>query len=125
MSTNNNKYEQEEIIDEDDYEYDENIMVLDEITDKIIADLKKELKDCNLESDRTKNLSKILKNITSAKKNILKADLLNIELDDCLYDEYDDLDDEEELDQLEYESDDEEIVETKSTKSNSKKKTKN
>ena len=125
MSTNNNKYDQEEIIEEDDYEYDENIMVLDEITDKIIADLKKELKDGNLESDRVKTLSKILKNITSSKKNILKADLLNIELDDCLYDEYDDLDAEEESDPLEYEDDEEEIEEIQSTKSTSKKKSKN
>lgn len=119
----NNKNNIEEVIIEDNDESNGNIMVLDKITEKIIEELNKELKEGSLDSDRVKVLSKVLKNITSSKKNILKADLLNIELDDCLYDEYD-FDEEDDEEPIEFEED-EEIEEIKPSKSSSKKKSKN
>ena len=118
----NNKNKTEEVIIEDD-ECNGNIMVLDKITEKIIEELNKELKVGSLDTDRVKVLSKVLKNITSSKKNILKADLLNIELDDCLYDEYD-LDEEDDEEPIEFEED-EKIEEIKPVKSSCKKKSKN
>ena len=119
----NNKNNIEEVIIEDNDESNGNIMVLDKITEKIIEELNKELKVGSLDSDRVKVLSKVLKNITSSKKNILKADLLNIELDDCLYDEYD-LDEEDDEEPIEFEED-EEVEEIKPVKSSCKKKSKN
>lgn len=118
----NNKNNIEEVMEEYD-DSNGNIMVLDKITEKIIEELNKELKAGSLDSDRVKVLSKVLKNITSSKKNILKADLLNIELDDCLYDEYD-FDEEDDEEPIEFEED-EEVEEIKPSKSSSKKKSKN
>lgn len=104
-----------------DYDYDKNMLVIDKVTEKLIDKLEELYKKDDLASEKAMVVSKVLKNVTSAKKNILKADLLNIELDDCLYDEFEDdeeIDDEpiQTLEEFEESVDDDSEVEEKSKK---------
>ena len=86
-------------------------MILDETTNKLIDKIGTLDPNDKKNWDDLKELSKILKNVTCAKKNILKADLLNIELDDCLYDDIEE--DTEKSDEEPIEFEDEEIEEVK------------
>lgn len=97
--------------DIEDPEYNKEMMILDETTNKLIDKIGTLDPNDKKNWDDLKELSKILKNITCAKKNILKADLLNIELDDCLYDDIEE--DTEKSDEEPIEFEDEEIEEVK------------
>ena len=104
-------------------EYNKQMMILDETTNKLIDKIDTLDPNDKKNWDDLKELSKILKNITSAKKNILKADLLGIELDDCrLYDDNME-EDTEQSDEEPIEFEDEEIeeVEEPEAKKDSKK----
>ena len=115
--------EETEDLQEDDLqdnEYNKEMMILDEATNKLIDKLGTIDVEDKKNWDEVKELTHILKNITSAKKNLLKADLLSIELDDCLYD---DLEEDESKDEAPVEFEDEEIeeVEEPENKKDSKK----
>lgn len=97
--------------DIEDPEYNKEMMILDETTNKLIDKIGTLDPNDMKNWDDLKELSKILKNVTCAKKNILKADLLNIELDDCLYDDIEE--DTEKSDEEPIEFEDEEIEEVK------------
>lgn len=97
--------------DIEDPEYNKEMMILDETTNKLIDKIGTLDPNDKKNWDDLKELSKILKNVTCAKKNILKADLLNIELDDCLYDDIEE--DTEKSDEEPIEFEDEEIEEVK------------
>ena len=112
--------ESEETEDFQDNEYNKEMMILDEATNKLIDKLGTIDVEDKKNWDDLKELTKILKNITCAKKNLLKADLLSIELNDCLYD---DLEEDESKDEAPVEFEDEEIeeVEEPENKKGSKK----
>lgn len=74
----------------ENFTYDKGMVILDEITEDVIEALKEASKGGDYSSDKVVNLSRVLKYVTSAKKNILKSDLLAVELDDALYDDFED-----------------------------------
>lgn len=125
MSNKVEKSEPIEIEDNSVYDYDKDVLVLDVATSKLIDKISELVKDDKLTSEEALNASKVLKNITSAKKNILKADLLDIELDDSLYDDFyeeegapEEEEEVEEVEPVEYEE--EEIIENTGKKSQEK-----
>ena len=102
-------------------EYNKEMMILDETANKLIHKMEGLDPDNKDNWDDLKELSKILKNITSAKKNLLKADLLSIELDDCLYDDLEEDEDKHDDAPIEFEDEEIEEVEEPETKKDSKK----
>ena len=101
--------------------YNKEMMILDDTANNLIHKI--EALDVNDKKnwDELKELSKILKNIASAKKNLLKADLLSLELDDCLYDDIDEDESKTEEAPIEFEDEEIEEVEEPETKKDSKK----
>lgn len=101
--------------------YNKEMMILDDTANNLIHKI--EALDVNDKKnwDELKELSKILKNIASAKKNLLKADLLSLELDDCLYDDIDEDENKTEEAPIEFEDEEIEEVEEPETKKDSKK----
>lgn len=107
--------------DIEDPEYNKEMMILDETTNKLIDKIGTLDPNDKKNWDDLKELSKILKNITCAKKNILKADLLNIELDDCLYDDIEEDTEKSDEEPIEFEDEEIEEVEEPEAKKDSKK----
>lgn len=121
MSKKVEKINENTIEEKMNYDYDRNMLVIDLVTEKMANKLEELINKDNLLSDDAIKASKILKNVTSAKKNILKADLLSIELDDTLYDEFEE-DEDEELEPIEEIDEVEEFEEVPEDKKNKKNK---
>lgn len=121
MSKKVEKINENTIEEKMNYDYDRNMLVIDLVTEKMANKLEELINKDNLLSDDAIKASKILKNVTSAKKNILKADLLSIELDDTLYDEFEE-DEDEELEPIEEIDEVEEFEEVPEEKKNKKNK---
>lgn len=119
--------EVEEEFPEGEFESDEEVegnkemMILDETANKLIHKIETLDLDNKDNWDDLKELSKILKNITSAKKNLLKADLLGLELDDCLLDDNIEEDENKQEEPVEFEDEEIEEIDEPETKKDSKK----
>lgn len=118
------KIEKDDREEMESFSYDRSMVIIDEITEGIIEELDELTKNGDYSSEKVVSLSKVLKNLTSSKKNILKADLLSIELDDTLYDDFDDEDEIEEVEEVEDMDDEDDMEEIKPTKTSTKSKSK-
>lgn len=118
------KIEKDDREEMESFSYDRSMVIIDEIIEGIIEELDELTKNGDYSSEKVVSLSKVLKNLTSSKKNILKADLLSIELDDTLYDDFDDEDEIEEVEEVEDMDDEDDMEEIKPTKTSTKSKSK-